>query len=118
VIVGDIGNNRVQRFNGTSGACIDKIGSSGSGGGQFVQPMAIAPVGSGMFAVADATNRIQIFSAASSPPAFLGSFQVSSGLLPNYVPRGIAIAGDGSAVYATDRGNQRVLKLRLRSPYA
>jgi DNA-binding beta-propeller fold protein YncE len=118
VIVADSFNSRVQRFNGITGAFIDKVGSAGTGDGQFGTVLAVATASGDTFAVADTSNRMQLFSAASSPPPFLGSFQISSGLLPNNLPLGIAVAGDGSTVYATDRANNKVLKLRLRSPYA
>jgi DNA-binding beta-propeller fold protein YncE len=118
VIVADSFNSRVQRFNGITGAFIDKVGSAGTGDGQFGTVLAVAAAGGDTFAVADRSNRVQLFSAASSPPAFLGSFQISSGLLPSIRPLGIAVAGDGSTVYVIDQARNRAVKLRLRSPYA
>jgi len=63
VFVADSGNNRIQVFDGSSGAFITKFGTGGTDNGQFDIPAGVAvnPTTGNVFVADSGNNRIQVF---------------------------------------------------------
>ncbi|CAN2045123.1 hypothetical protein GMMP13_1750001 [Candidatus Magnetomoraceae bacterium gMMP-13] len=71
IYVADTFNHRIQIFN-SNGSFYTKIGSEGTGDGEFKHPIRVAVGSDGKIYVADTSNhRIQV--AAPPPPSFLHS---------------------------------------------
>lgn len=96
VFVADSDNNRIQVFS-ASGKFLRKWGSNGTGNGQFQVAGDVDVAPDGTVAVADQQNeRVQLFSSG-------GAFKAAMST-PSELPRGVAIADDGT-VYAAVEGS-------------
>ena len=88
-----------------------KWGSSGSGNGQFVNPLGIGIDSSGNCFVVDSGNsRIQKFTPAGAFATKWGSSGTGDGQFKS--PNGVAIDSSGY-VYVADEGGYRVQKFRI-----
>ncbi len=103
----DGANDRVLHMT-TSGTVLDSWGTTGSGNGQFTNPVGIAVAPDGSVYVSDwDDNRIQKF---SSTGTYLSQFgTVGSGAGQLSAPARLSIAADGS-IFVADRGNNRIQK--------
>jgi NHL repeat len=107
VYVGDVGNDRIQRFT-SDGGFVTKWGSQGSGDGQFDNPSGVAVGPDGNVYVADRWNeRVQVFTPAG---AFVGKWGVlGTGVGQFREPADVATDTAGN-VYVADSINHRVQK--------
>lgn len=60
IYVADGGNNRVVVFDST-GACLSRIGTAGSGEGRFLDPIDLATEGRNLYVLEEGNERVQIF---------------------------------------------------------
>lgn len=111
VYVTDAGTHRVHkyRFNNTSASGLSfqkRVGSSGSGNGNFRQPTGISVDACGNLWVADRLNsRIQILNK---------NLKFSSRFTAGFNrPTDTAISPDGKFLYVVDSGNNRIQRFRL-----
>lgn len=109
----DFSNGWLWKFT-ADGDFVERIGSSGSGNGQFVQPWGIAVDGDGNIFVADAPSpgniagdRIQKLDAAGNYVAAVGGGGAAPGQFN--LPQGVALDSVGN-VYVADSGNDRIQK--------
>jgi len=112
VYVADGGNHNIQKFTsegvfvarwGTVDEFLPTWGTSGSGDGQFSQPVGVAVAPDGSVYVADSGNdRIQRF---TSEGVFVSEWATAN-------PRDVEVASDGS-LYLTDASNFRVQKFSV-----
>jgi len=101
VFVTDQSADRVQYFS-ANGAYLGEWGTSGSGNGQFDNPVGIGIATGGSVYVVDSGNhRVQYFTSAGAYLGEWGSMGVSDGQFIN--PRGLGVAPDGS-VYVSQSG--------------
>ncbi|MGH2911239.1 MAG: hypothetical protein ACRDJ3_02050 [Solirubrobacteraceae bacterium] len=111
VSVVDYGNNRVEKFNGSTSEYAMKFGSSGSGEGQFSEPKGIAIDALGNMWVTDSANtRVQEFTWSGAFLAAFGAKGTSGGQFME--PRGITTSSSGT-VYVTDVKDNVVEKWSL-----
>ncbi|HSV05327.1 MAG TPA: hypothetical protein VLI07_02370 [Candidatus Binatus sp.] len=107
VYVADVGNHRIQKFDG-SGTFVAKWGTMGSGDGQFSYPEAVATDASGNVYVADTNNnRIQKFDGSGTFLTKWGAFGSGDGQFRG--PGGVATDASGN-VYVADPNNNRIQK--------
>ncbi len=109
LFVADFNNNRVQRFNLSSGAFQSTFGSTGSGAGQFSLPSGLVynPV-NGFLYVSDIGNdRVQYFTTAGVYQGSFASLGSGNGQVNN--PFGLGVDSFGN-IYVADSGNNRVAK--------
>lgn len=105
VYVTDLGNYRVQKFDGF-GNYITQWGTQGTGAGQFEAPIGIAADASGNIFVSDAgTNRVSKFDAAGNFILQWGLTGSGNSQMPN--AEGLAVDGQGN-VFVADTGNSRI----------
>ncbi len=104
VYVTDMGNDRVQVFNG-SGVWQYSFGGTGSGPGQFLRPYGISINGGDLYVVDTGNYRVQKFTLAGSFLLQWGSQGSGNGQFQR--PRGVAASGTGS-VFVTDDSLDRV----------
>lgn len=105
VLVSDAGNNRVQAFD-SSGNYLWQFGSTGTGNGEFQQPLGIAVLPGGDIAVVDSANqRVQIFNARGNYLSQFGSPGNGNGQF--FQPAGIAVTPEGLIAVA-DSWNSRI----------
>jgi len=104
--VADTGNNRLKKYNPTTGALFNNIGGEGSGPGQVKEPMAIAVGADNSLWVADTgNNRIEMF---NSTPVYVRQFG-TEGTGSSQFKRPAAIEVDSAGrVWVGDQNNQRV----------
>lgn len=116
LFVTDFGNNRVQRFNKTTGAFVSKFGIAGSSPGQLSQPTGLVySSATGLLYVSDVGNdRISSFTVGGLFVAQFGSLGTGDGQINN--PFVLAIDRRGN-IYAADSGNNRVVKFNSRGSY-
>jgi DNA-binding beta-propeller fold protein YncE len=115
IYVSDNSNARIQKFSAAgapiseaTGSFLLKWGSSGSGSGQFNNPVAAAVDASGNLFVAEYGNhRIQKFSSTGTFITQWGS--LGSGNSQFNQPQGIAVDASGN-VYVADTQNHRIQK--------
>ncbi|MGH9910587.1 MAG: 6-bladed beta-propeller, partial [Nitrososphaerales archaeon] len=113
VYVADTFNSRIQKFN-SSGNFLTKLGSFGSGNGQFIAPHGVALDSSGNLYVADTNNnRIQKFGSSGNFITTWGTTGSGDGQFSS--PRGIAVDSSDN-LYVTDTGNNRIEKFTLANP--
>ncbi|MBI5836337.1 MAG: Ig-like domain repeat protein [Candidatus Eisenbacteria bacterium] len=106
VYVADPGNDRIQKFD-SRGNFVTAWGSTGSGKGQFHNPVDVAVDATGYVYVVDRDNyRVQKFTGGGIYVAKWGSFGTSGGQF-GAAMGGIATDGAGN-VYVADGGNYRV----------
>jgi len=107
VYVGDLYNNRIQKFDG-QGNFLAKWGVAGSGDGQLAYPRGVAVDAAGRVYVADYNNnRVQVFDAAGNFLAKWGTAGTGDGQFNR--PFDVAVAADGS-VFVADYWNDRIQK--------
>jgi YD repeat-containing protein len=102
----DAAGNRIQEFN-SSGAFLQKFGTTGSGEGQFNDPIGIALSGGNLYVAEYNNNRVQELSTAGK---FIKAFgkEGSGNNVEFKQPRGIAVDPRTGDLYVTDTGNSRV----------
>ena len=107
--VADFSNNRVQRFDKSTGAYVSQFGIFGSGAGQFNAPSGVVynPVNGNLYVSDVGNDRVQIFSTTGTYISQFGSLGSGNGQLNN--PYTLAVDGRGN-IYAADSGNNRVVK--------
>ncbi len=104
VYVTDMGNDRVQVFNG-SGVWQYSFGGTGSGPGQFHRPYGISIYGGDLYVVDTGNHRVQKFTLAGSFVLQWGTNGSGNGQFRR--PRGVAADGIGN-VFVTDDSLDRV----------
>ena len=105
VYVGDIGNNRIQKF-ANDGTFMTRWGSLGEGDGEFFRPTYVAVDASGNVYVADTgNNRVQKFTSTGTFISKWGSNGDGDGQFAT--PFGIAIDSSGH-VFIADFFNTRI----------
>ena len=104
VYVTDLGNKRVQKFNG-DGEFLTEWGNSGSLPGEFNAPAGIAVYGENVYVVDRQLHRVQQFDLDGGFVNEWGMHGSGDGefLLPNGIDTGI-----NGSVYVVDTGNQRI----------
>jgi DNA-binding beta-propeller fold protein YncE len=97
--------DRVDRYT-TDGALLGSWGTTGSGPGQFLNPLGIATDAAGKVYVSDQFNdRIQVFSSTGTYLSQFGSYGSNAGQL--YYPAGI-VCDDSGNLYVADTFNNRI----------
>jgi len=104
VYVTDMGNDRVQVFNG-SGVWQFSFGGTGSGPGQFLRPYGISINGGDLYVVDTGNFRVQKFDLSGNFLLQWGTQGSGNGQFQR--PRGVAASGTGS-VFVTDDSLDRV----------
>ena len=113
--VADTGHNQLVKFDPNNPGLEIRIGSPGSGNGQFNSPYSLALDSSGNIYVADRGNhRIQKFSSTGTWLASWGSFGSDNGQF-NY-PTGLVLDGEGN-IYVADTNNNRIQKLSSKGTW-
>jgi sugar lactone lactonase YvrE len=109
VFVADFGNDRIQRFNKTTGAYISQFGTSGTGAGQFTNPSGLIynPVNGFLYVSEVGTNRIQAFTTSGTYQFGFATPGAGNGQLAN--PYGLSVDTLGY-IYVADTGNGRISK--------
>jgi DNA-binding beta-propeller fold protein YncE len=109
IYVVDFNNQRIERFNKTTGAYVSQFGSPGSGPGQLNGPSGLVyNPNNGFLYVSEVGNdRVQIFSTAGIYQGQFSSPGAGNGQLNN--PYTLAIDSLGN-IYAADTANGRVSK--------
>lgn len=109
IYVADFTNNRVQRFNKTTGAYVSQFGSFGSGAGQFSNPTGLVynPVDGLLYVSEVGNDRVQKFTTAGIYIAQFGSPGAGNGQLSN--PFGLSVDASGN-IYVADTNNNRISK--------
>ena len=112
LVVADHTNNCIQVLHLSDGTQFRRIGSEGSGNGQFNQPWGIAFDSAGHIIVADrGNNRVQVLRYSDGAHVrTIGSEGTGNGQFSR--PTGIAVDREGNIAVA-DRGNHRVQVHRL-----
>lgn len=107
--VADFSNNRVERFNKSTGAYISQFGSPGSGAGQFSQPSGLVynPLNGLLYVSEVGNDRVQMFSTAGIYQGQFGTLGSGNGQINN--PFVLAVDGRGN-IYVADTANNRVAK--------
>jgi len=102
-------SHRISRLNG-QGQLIERIGSHGSGDGQFGWPSDVEVDDHGYVVVADAiNNRLQIFDEAGEFVAKAGGSGAGPGQFNSEWWLRLALSGDGD-LWVADSGNSRVAR--------
>ena len=105
VYVADSGNDRVQEFD-HNGVFIRQWGTTGTGDGQFTDPIDVAVGPTGLvYVVDDVRDDIQVFSPEGSFLSKVGGHGSGDGQLNN---AGSIFVGPDGTLYAADAGNSRV----------
>jgi DNA-binding beta-propeller fold protein YncE len=95
---------------------VSQFGSSGSGNGQFQNPIGVAVAPSGdVYVVDTSNNRVQKFDPSGNYLSQFGS--AGSGNAQFSFPYGVAVDPVTSAVYVTDTSNNRVEKFDAAGNY-
>lgn len=103
----DSGNSRLKKYD-SNGKFIAQFGTTGTGAGQFQNPLYIDVAPSGHLLVTEElTNRVQVFQPNGVYLRQFGSAGTGNGQFNE--PRGIAITADNTALVG-DAGNHRVAK--------
>ncbi|HUA74052.1 MAG TPA: LamG-like jellyroll fold domain-containing protein [Solirubrobacteraceae bacterium] len=112
--VGDGHAHKVFEFD-EHGSFVRSIGSSGTGPGQFGEPVAIAFTPGGNVAVLDRTNnRVELYTKTGEYVSQFGGEGTGAGKFK--LPQGIAIDGAGH-VFVSDTGNNRVEELSAEGEF-
>ena len=115
VIVADVFNHRIQKFN-LDGTFISSFGSFGSGIGEFNQPHGLALDATGNLYVADRNNnRIQVFDSSGNYLRQWGSGGSGPGQFDN--PRTIRIDKAAGIVFVADDWGRRLQQFTLDGTY-
>jgi tripartite motif-containing protein 71 len=109
IYVADYFNNRVQRFDKTTGAYVSQFGIAGSSPGQLSGPSGLIynPINSLLYVSETGNDRVQAFSTAGVYQFSFGAVGSGNGQLNN--PFGLAVDSVGN-VYVADTTNNRVSK--------
>lgn len=109
VYIADFGNNRIQRFNKSTGAYVSQFGTSGSGAGQLSNPSGLVynPANGFLYVSEIGNDRISVFSTVGTYQFQFASIGSGDGQLNNPYVLGI---DSNSNVYAADATNNRVVK--------
>lgn len=100
---GSSGNERVLRYNGTTGAFIDTFVPSGSGGLNVPRSLAIGP-GGDLLVSSELSNNVLRYNGTTG--AFVSTFASGGGL---NAPRELQFGPDGS-LYVSSTGSNRILR--------
>jgi DNA-binding beta-propeller fold protein YncE len=109
VYVADFSNNRIQRFNKSTGAYVSQFGSTGSGPGQLSNPSGLVynPANGFLYVSEVSNDRISVFSTVGTYQFQFAALGSGNGQLNNPYVLGI----DSNAnIYAADTNNNRVAK--------
>jgi outer membrane autotransporter protein len=105
IYVADLGNDRIQIFDGNN-TFLSTFGSTGNGNGQFSAPVGITISTAGNLYVTDrGNNRIQIFDPNNTFLSTFGSFGTGNGQF--FSPEDVTTNAAGQ-VYVADTGNDRI----------
>lgn len=109
IYVADFNNNRIQRFNMSTGTYVSQFGASGSGAGQFSSPSGLVynPVNGLLYVSEVGNDRVQMFSLAGIYQGQFAAPGSGNGQLNN--PFVLAVDSAGN-IYAADSANNRVSK--------
>ncbi len=110
----DAGNGRVEEFS-AEGAYIKKVGSKGSGKGQFTNPTAIAFSGGNFYVNDCGDNRVEEFSGSGAYITVFGSRGSGNGQFNG--PQGIATDPVTGDLYVADTENHRVQEFTATGTY-
>jgi DNA-binding beta-propeller fold protein YncE len=72
-MISEFGNNRLQRVDLASGACLGTFGNAGRGVGQLVTPWAVAALGEELFVLDSGNSRVQVMKKPKGRPRELAS---------------------------------------------
>jgi tripartite motif-containing protein 71 len=122
VYAADIGNPRVQSFSGSGStySYANQWACSGSGNGQFKNPLAVAADAAGNIYVADANNnRIQKFTYDAATRAYTyyctwGGPAAGTNAGQFWSPCGVALDAAGN-IFVSDTANNRIQKYNVNS---
>jgi sugar lactone lactonase YvrE len=109
IYVADISNNRVQRFNKTTGAYVSQFGAPGTGPGQFSNPSGLVynPINGLLYVSEVGNDRVQVFSTTGIYQFQFSAPGAGNGQLNN--PYAMAVDSAGN-IYVADTTNNRVSK--------
>lgn len=116
--VSEEGQNRLLEFS-SEGSFIRSVGSTGTGDGQFNRPQGVGVSSLGdVYVVDQGNNRVEAFNANGQFLAKFGTSGGGNGSLPENFSEPKAISfGAGSAIFVTDKGNNRVAKWSYTPPF-
>lgn len=109
VYVADFSNNRIQRFNKSTGAYVSQFGVGGSGAGQLSGPSGLVynPTNGLLYVGEVNNNRISVFSTSGTYQFQFAALGSGNGQLNNPFVLGVDSRGN---VYVADKNNNRGVK--------
>ena len=109
VFVADFSNNRIQRFNKTTGAFVSQFGVAGSGNGQLSAPAGLIynPTNGFLYVSEVGNDRIQVFTTTGTYQFGFSTLGSGNGQVSN--PYGLAVDSRGN-IYVADSGNNCIRK--------
>ncbi|HST29162.1 MAG TPA: NHL repeat-containing protein [Rudaea sp.] len=116
VYVADFSNNRIQRFNKSTGAYVSQFGTPGTGAGQLSSPSGLVynPANGFLYVSETGNDRISVFSTVGTYQFQFASPGSGNGQLNN--PYVLAIDSNNN-IYAADMNNNRIVKFDPAGAY-